>query len=254
MSVPGLPSGVRRVREGPASGDDGVPLYVHPEWAEALPWLVQGTTGTGTDRQFDLGLFGDAPVGPVLERWRALREVTGMDRAVHALQVHGRRVLEHAEGSPGVLVTEGADGHATSRPGILVAVALADCVPISLVDPERRRIVLLHGGWRGTAAGIVEEGLAQLGGDVRSVLAHMGPAICGDCYEVGPEVHEALGLAVPDGNTPVDVRAVQAGQLVSAGVRAERVTVSEHCTRCGSGFFSHRGGSKGRQMGVLGIR
>lgn len=189
-----------------------------------------------------------------MARWRRLREHTGMARAVHALQVHGRRVREHDDTSPGLHVLEGFDGHVTDRPGILLTVTVADCVPISLVDPDRRRIALLHGGWRGTAAGIVEAGLTALGSDPERLFAHMGPAICGDCYEVGPEVHEALGLVVPDTNTPVDVRAVQATQLVDAGLAPDRVTVSEHCTLCGSGFFSHRGGSPGRQVGVLGIR
>ena len=84
--------------------------------------------------------------------------------------------------------------------------------------------------------------------------AHLGPAICGACYEVGPEVHEALGQPPPTDNAPIDLRAVQAHQLIEAGVAPERITVSAHCTRCGTGFFSHRAGDAGRQLGVLGIR
>lgn len=255
MSGPRLPEGVRTLRERrPNGGSADVPLHAIGEWRERFPWLVHGTTGHGADGTFDLGLFGDNPVGESMARWRRLREHTGLPRAVHSLQVHESRVREHQESSPGLHVLEGFDGHVTDRPGILLTVTVADCVPISLVDPDWRRVALLHGGWRGTAAGIAEAGLAAIGSAPERIFAHMGPAICGDCYEVGPEVHEALGLPVPEANTPVDVRAVQAGQLVGAGVQPERVTVSEHCTRCGSGFFSHRGGSPGRQVGVLGIR
>lgn len=255
MSRPGLPAGVRELRERrPDEGEADVPLHALDEWRERFPWLVHGTTGHGDGGTWDLGLFGDNPVGESMARWRRLREHTGLPRAVHALQVHECRVLDHHESSPGLHVAEGFDGHVTDRAGILLTVTVADCVPISLVDPDRRRIALLHGGWRGTAAGIVEAGLAAIGSETERLFAHMGPAICGDCYEVGPEVHEALRLPVPDTNTPVDVRAVQARQLVDAGVPPERVTVSEHCTLCGSGFFSHRGGSPGRQVGVLGIR
>lgn len=254
-ATPAPPDGVRVVRE--ERRDGAVPLHVQPGWRDAFPWVVQGTTGRGeADAPFDLGLFGDAPAGPVLDRWRRLMAALDGPAAVHALQVHGAAVRRHERPhDAGLLVMHGLDGHATGRPGLLLTVSVADCVPISLVDPEARRVALLHGGWRGTAAGIVTRGLDALAaGDPGRVHAHLGPAICGGCYEVGPEVHEALGLPPPRSNTPVDVRSVQARQLVEAGVPATQVTVSGHCTRCGDGFFSHRGGHAGRQMGVLGIR
>lgn len=251
--TPPLPAGVRRVREEAASGD--IPLHVHPAWAAELPWLVQGTTGSGPEEApFDLGLFGATPVSDALARWRALRQSLDVPRAVHSRQVHGRAVQAHEDTEPGLFVTDGFDGHRTDRTGVLLTVSVADCVPISVVDVDTRRIALLHGGWRGTAAGILEEGLTALGADPGTVRVHLGPAICGACYEVGPEVHEALGLPRPAVNAPVDVRAVQARQAVAAGVAPRHVTVSTHCTRCGAGFFSHRSGSAGRQMGVLAVR
>jgi polyphenol oxidase len=251
-ATPGLPHGVRRVREHALDGD--VPLYVHPQWAEDLPWLVQGTTGRGAGSDFDLGLFGHSPVGAAMRRWHLLRAATGMARAVHSLHVHRDAILAHGDGEPGLAVSEGFDGHTTSMPGVLLTVSVADCVPISLVDPESRRIAMVHGGWRGTARGILKVGLDRLGAEPERVLCHLGPAICGSCYEVGPEVHAALDLPVPDGPMPVDVRAVQARQALAAGVDAASITVSEHCTRCGDTFFSHRGGARERQLGVLGIR
>jgi polyphenol oxidase len=147
-------------------------------------------------------------------------------------------------------LVQGTTGHGRD----LLTVSIADCVPISLVDSSSRRIALLHGGWRGTALGILGAGLAHLGGDPSAVHVHLGPAICGRCYEVGPEVHQALGLAVPAAPAPVDVRAVLARQAVDAGVAPGHISVSEHCTRCGDNFFSHRAGSPGRQLGVLGLR
>ena len=252
---PPFPAGVRRVRE---IGDPGpLPLYRHPQWRDDFPWVTQGTTGRGAgDPPFDLGLFRDAPVGPVMERWRLLRSALGYDAAVHAHQVHGTDIRSHdREPGQGLLIEHGADGHVTDRPGLLMTVSVADCVPVFILDPSEKRIALLHGGWRGTAAGIVRQGLEAMGaGDGANLHVHLGPAICGACYEVGPEVHEALGLPVPDGPLPVDVRAVQAWQALEAGVDPDRITVSDHCTRCGDAFFSHRGGDGARQMGVLGIR
>ena len=273
--TPALPEGITTVRE-PRTEVGGIPLHPVPGWTAAFPWLVHGTTGAagdaapaaeptnagrGTRRgqpsrrdSADLGLFGTTPVGAVLGRWKALREALGMPRAVHSEQVHGSGVTEHMERLPGLFVSHGRDGHVTGYPGILLTVSLADCVAISLVEAELQRIAILHGGWRGTAAGIVESGLEALGGDPGRTHAHLGPAICGGCYEVGPEVHRALGLAVPDTNVPVDLRAVQARRLVEGGVAPERITVSEHCTKHDDGFFSHRAGHTGRQVGVLGVR
>lgn len=246
---PALPDGVATVRE-PAVDAGGITLHAAPSWGR-FPWLVQGTTGAAAS---DLGLFGAAAAGAVHARWRALQHALGMPRAVHSRQVHGAAVLEHDDPAPGLLIAAGHDGHVTGTPGVLLTVSVADCVPIFVVDPDRRRVALLHGGWRGTAAGIVEAGVRALASGSRSLRAHLGPAICGACYEVGPEVHEALGLPVPDRSSPVDLRAVHAGRLLQAGVPPEHVTVSEHCTRCGDGFFSHRAGDRERQLGVLGVR
>ncbi|MBI4539141.1 MAG: laccase domain-containing protein [Gemmatimonadetes bacterium] len=255
---------VELVRERPATG--AVPLYVHAMWSERFPWLVQGTTAAGPgEAPFDLRLFGSAPVGRVLERWEQLREATGCPRVVISRQVHGTRVLVHGAGgsedsrAPGLFVTRGYDGHATRAPGLLLTVSVADCVPISAVDPARRAIALLHGGWRGIAAGVVEAGvsaLVKLGGSRPDELyVHLGPAICGGCYEVAPEVHAALGFPIPARPAPVDLRALLVERAIALGVRRDRLSVSAHCTKCGdSPFFSHRGGRAERQMGVLGIR
>lgn len=246
-----------RIREERVSGP--VPWYVHREWAARFPWLIQGITGRGDDPEpFDLGLSGSVPVGTALGRWRALRDALGCDRAVHARQVHGATLLWHGQGTPGLVLAEAADGHATRTEGVLLTVSVADCVPVFLVDPEERAIALLHAGWRGTAAGILEAGVEALvaaGSRAAALHMHCGPAICGDCYEVGPEVHDALGLPVPARPAPVDLRAALVDRAVRLGIDPANITVSEHCTRCGpSPFFSHRAGHAGRQFAGLALR
>jgi len=247
----------RTVRELPA---EGLPWVVHPEWQEAFPWLAQGSTGRGdAGDPFDLALFGEsAPARAVLRRWEELLRGTGFSLGVHAHQLHGAAVRFHRRGAPGLLVAEPCDGHATRHAGILMAVTTADCVPVSVVDPGKRAAALLHAGWRGAAAGILERGVAVLAERAASAPAdlhvHLGPSICGRCYEVGPEVFEALGLARPATPATLDLRAALAERAVAAGVDAGRVTISEHCTRCGEGFFSHRGGDAERQVGFLGLR
>lgn len=252
------PSSGRTIREEPEPVD--VPLVVHPGWRERFPWLVQGLTTRGSGDGYDLALFGSSGGGAaVWERWQALLETLEMPAAVHGRQVHGRRVALHREMPPGLFLRDGVDGHATAAAGVLLTVALADCVPVFLVAPDRRAAALLHAGWRGVARGILERGVDcfrdRLAVEPGELAIHLGPAICGACYEVGPEVHRALGRPGPGEARPVDLRGALLERARKLGIPEERSSCSSHCTRCGDGgFYSHRGGDVGRQVAVLGVR
>jgi YfiH family protein len=251
----------RRVEETRDRG--AVPLWRNPEWAERFPWVVQATTGAGDEPEpFDLGLYGAQPVGQALTRWRMLREAAGMTTAIHARQVHGVDVRSHDSPLPaGLIVMDGFDGHITKQTGTLLAVSVADCVPVFLIDAGLRIVAMLHAGWRGVADGMLEAGFncmrAEHGSRPADMWLHLGPAICGICYEVGPDVHRAVDpdRDPPDRPTAIDLRAALAGRANALGVPADQCTVSAHCTLCGPGeFFSHRAGRAERQMGVLAVR
>jgi YfiH family protein len=274
---------VRRVLERPVSE---VRALQHPEWSDSFPWLIQGTTTRGApDRPFDFALFDTATDADVARsHWEALRASVGARTVVHARQVHGAEVrwygdaARHAGGAervggggypgggPPPHLADPCDGHATTERSVLLAVTTADCVPVFLVDPRRRAVAIAHAGWRGVAAGVLERALEVLarpgspgaphpaprGQDLH---VHFGPAICGSCYEVGPEVFRGLGLPAPGRPSPLDLRAVLAERAIASGVPSTRITISEHCTRCtDSGLFSHRGGDAARQVGYLGLR
>ena len=116
-------------------------------------------------------------------------------RLVSIRQVHGTRVLVHTGGWEGWLrAGEEADGHIAAEKGIALAVGVADCVPVFIAHPSGV-VALLHSGWRGTAARITTEAIAALAryGLAPDELAiHLGPAICGRCYEVSADVREQL--------------------------------------------------------------
>jgi YfiH family protein len=225
-----------------------VPLFAHPEWPARFPWLVQGTTPREAG---NYSSFGEQTANTVAAQWRRTRAETGMRTSLIGRQMHGAVVIRHEALSAGHLLGIECDGHVTDAPGILLAVSVADCVPVFVVDERNRVVAALHAGWRSTAAGILANCIAIMGSEVH---VHFGPAICGGCYEVGPEVHQALGLVPPAGNTPVDVRAVLATQALALGVAADNMTTSSWCTRCGdSPFFSHRAQHPERQIGVIGI-
>lgn len=239
--------------------DRGFPLFVHEDWAERFPWLLQGTTGRATGGEaFDLAFAGERASPGVLGRWSRVGEAAGFPRIVCSPQVHGGTVRLHREGPPGFLVCPPADGHAGRARGVLMAVTVADCVPVFVVDPVRRAVAVLHAGWRGAAGGIVESGIEllrdRLGSSARDMLVHLGPAICGSCYEVGSEVFEALGMDAGGEKGDLDLRATLAVRAVTAGIDEHRLSVSDLCTRCeGSSFFSHRAGDSGRQAALLGV-
>jgi len=246
------PASFSLIREAPRPGP--VPYVLRDDWAEAFPWLIQGVTV----REVDLRLFGASLEEGALDRWGALGEALGIVGVVHARQDHGAVVRTHRGGPPGFLLSPPCDGHATGEPGLLLTVTVADCVPVFLVAPERPAVALLHAGWRGVAGGILEEGLGVLkdrfGVEPGQLHAHLGPAISGDRYEVGPEVHRALGLPDPGEPGLLDLRGAAAERLAEGGVPRERIGVSTRCSLEDPLFFSHRGGDDGRQVAFLGIR
>jgi len=245
------------VTERPVGSDP--PRLAHPGWAERFPWLVQGITCRGEDQQWDLALFGAARANSsAYDRWWTFLDALAGNVAVLGRQRHGSRVSMQRGGGAGLRLVREADGHLTAEPGIVLCVTVADCVPVYLVAPEAPGVALLHAGWRGTARGILERGVEalarRLGAAASDLHLHLGPAICGRCYEVGPEVHRALGLEEPRSPEAVDLRCVLVRRGVAAGVPEERITVSSHCTRCGEApLFSHRGGDAERQVAFLAL-
>lgn len=247
-----------RADEQPIAGP--VPLWEVPGWREKFG-VVAGITGRGDSSDpFDLGLWTNRPVGAVMGRWRQfLNAVPGFPSAVLAHQVHGATVLSHEVAAPGWTLVEGADGHVAARPGILLLVTVADCIPIYLVSRRHRAIALLHAGWRGTAAGILARGtelLQQQSGTAPNDIAmHLGVGICGMCYEVGSEVVRGVGRpAEGAGPWHLDLREVLLEQAARLGI-AEAET-STLCTACQHHhFFSHRGsrGTDGRMVAYLGL-
>ena len=235
-----------------------------PEWDALLPWLRAGTTcrqreaasrlrGTrGPGEALDPRTTGRADGGgctPLGDDWRSV---------VRSRQVHGAVTRVHSELPGGESVVGEGDGHVTRRPGLLLTVTLADCAPVFIADPAQRAVALLHAGWRGTAAGVLEKGLAAMGRAFGSapgdLFVHLGPAICGQCYEVGPEVFLALGEPAPSRPAPIDLRGIIRQRAFAAGVGADHLTINTECTLCGDGrYFSHRRGDTGRHLGFIGI-
>jgi len=244
-----------------------VPKEVIPDFES---WGIRAFTTTRDAGTFSLS--HSDPVNEVMGRWTAVQhELAETTRRLASIrQVHGTRVIVHTGGWEGWLRGEEADGHIAAEKGIALAVGVADCVPVAaekgialavgvadcvpvFIAHPSGIVALLHSGWKGTAARITTEAIAALAryGLAPDELAiHLGPAICGRCYEVSTEVREQLTgqPATRPGN--VDLRSLIAEHATETGV--QKISVSASCTRCDNDrFFSHRAGDKGRQIGVI---
>ena len=167
-------------------------------------------------------------------------------------QVHGSQVLTHRGGWEGLLRTGEADGHLAAERGITLAVSIADCVPVFLAH-ESGIVALLHSGWRGTVGRIIDAGVnayARLGIAPDELMLHLGPAICGRCYEVSEDVRSQLTGQPSTRPGNVDLRSLIAEHASELGLH--RISVSSSCTRCDNErFFFFFAGDTGRQIAVI---
>jgi YfiH family protein len=222
----------------------------------------RGGASEGAYASLNLGaLTADEPARVAENRRRAVAAAGGEpERATMAWQVHGAAVREvTAQPAGGRFLEPGAepfpksDGLATSLPDRPLMLLTADCLPVAIARADGGRLAVLHAGWRGLEAGIIEAGVAAVGGEL---VAAVGPGAGPCCYEVGDDVaarlEERFGAGVVrDGRANLWLCAQRA--LEAAGVRS--VAVAEECTICnGERYFSHRRdhGVTGRQ-GVVGV-
>jgi purine-nucleoside/S-methyl-5'-thioadenosine phosphorylase / adenosine deaminase len=178
------------------------------------------------------------------------------------------------------------DGLITNRPGTVLAVRVADCLPVLMADPARRAVGAFHAGWRGTLARIVEKGVGefrrQFGSDPADLKAAIGPGIHRCCYEVSEDLRDkfgsqfsyavalfeevfssdpvrrkypllfmnqrAPGHGEPPRTAHLDLVEANRRQLLEAGVREKNIWISDLCTSCRTDLlFSHR-----KEKGVTG--
>jgi len=254
-----------------------------------LPWLVHGFSMRPGGRSLiergskagalNLGFTGwDTRENVLANRAKLLAALNAPEMKLSTLRQFHSDVIYVLDALP----EQGTRGDAaiTRMPGLLLAVQTADCIPILLVDPERRAVAAVHAGWRGTLRRIVAKTLgrmcAALGSKPSSVLAALGPAIGTCCYEVGPEVAQAYAgqfaearqwfegpfdkLAAGEEPTPLqwltmgppghdpppprvrlDLVAANRWQLLDAGVEASHIAASPLCTSCRTDLlFSYR--------------
>ena len=260
----------------------GLPVLTWPALdplpVEAIVTTRHGGVSAGGYATLNLSFAVGDEAANVRENRRRAAAALGADPAdfVFAAQVHGRRaeVVSAADRGRGTLAAGDAAGPAdalvTATPGTVLAILVADCVPIVLYDPAAHVLACVHAGWRGTVARTAEAALAamcSLGTRPRDVIAGIGPSVAAGSYQVGEEVagaardafgEEAAGAAPDDsgqqaqallcpaptggpGQWLFDLPAANRHILRAAGVPDGQIHVAATPTGPDPGlFFSHR--------------
>lgn len=235
---------------------------LYPDWpAPARVHACTTLRGGGVSRPpFDsLNLaahVGDDPAA-VRENRRRLRAQLSLPGEPHWLeQVHGTEIVELDDGAA---ATAAADGAVARRPGVVCAVLTADCLPLLLCDRTGHNVAAVHAGWRGLAAGVIEEALQRLRVPGEELYAWLGPAIGARAFEVGDEVRAAFvahdraaaaAFAAHNGRWCADLYHLARQRLAAAGVR--QVYGGSACTWSdATRFFSYRRDGQCGRMATL---
>lgn len=164
-----------------------VPGWPAPRNVKALITTRPGGVSTGRYASFNLGdHVGDDPA--CVARNRALLKDHLPSEPKWLKQVHGNRVVLADE----TLHPKEGDAAVARKAATVCAVLVADCLPVLLCDDAGTVVGLAHAGWRGLAAGVIEETVGAMGVPGRNLMAFLGPAIGPDSFEVGDEVRQAF--------------------------------------------------------------
>ena len=236
--------------------------WIKPDWpaparVRAFVTTRHGGVSSGEYASMNLGAgSGDEPANVAKNRLIVREHLPAMPGWM--AQVHGTDVADLDRLGPDAAPR--ADAAVTGEAGRVGVVLTADCMPLFVCDASGRRVGVAHAGWRGMAAGVIENTVRALDVPPAEVLAWMGPTIGPTAFEVGPEVRAAFidadpraGSAfVPHGSAKymADLYALARLRLERAGVRA--VFGGGFCTyREADPFFSYRRVQASGRMGAF---
>lgn len=225
------------------------PRQPWPRGVRALTTCRTGGLGLEPGATFSLGSGAGADPAAVAANRRRLRARLALPGdPVWLQQEHGTQVVAltagQAHARPPV-----ADAAVTCEPGVIGAIMTADCLPVVLAAADGSAVAVVHAGWRGLAAGVIEAALGALPVAPTRLHAWLGPAIGPTAFEVGPEVRAAF-LATDPGHAEsfragvgdrwfADLYGLARRRLHVAGVR--HIDAGPWCTwRDRRRFFSHR--------------
>jgi YfiH family protein len=168
------------------------PDWIVPDWPapsniKALITTRNGGVSAGAFESFNLGLRVGDDARSVAANRASLRRFLPQEPKWLS-QVHGATVVE----ADAIESAPQADASIARQPGTVCAITIADCLPLLLTDRAGMLVAAVHGGWRGIAAGIIENTVRQTQVAPGDLLAYIGPAIGPQAFEVGADVRDAF--------------------------------------------------------------
>lgn len=212
-----------------------------------------GGVSEGPFASLNPAIYTDDDPAAIRENLHRLAEAAGVpaDRIIVPHQIHGERIgtidetFLQKKTEEQTALLEGIDALMTDCPGICLAVATADCVPLLLYAPDKKVVAAVHAGWRGTVKRIAQKTVQALcrvyGCEPTQLHAGIGPSIGPAAFEVGEEVVEAFrasGLPVgqlvsrhpENGKAHINLWEANRLQLMEAGVVATNIETAACCT------------------------
>jgi YfiH family protein len=242
------------------------PVLLLPDWpapasVRAAFTLRAGGVSTGRYASLNLGAHVGDDALAVSENRRRVAAGLGLPaEPLWLSQVHGTAVVAADELPPDAAVPQG-DAALTRQAGRVLAVQVADCLPVLLAQRDGEAVAVVHAGWRGLAAGVIESSVAALGYDGEELHAWLGPAIGPAHFEVGEEVrvafcaHDGQAAAAfaanERGRWQCDLQVLARQRLSALGVRS--IHGELRCTYGESdAFYSfRRDGTTGRMAALI---
>jgi purine-nucleoside/S-methyl-5'-thioadenosine phosphorylase / adenosine deaminase len=201
--------------------------------------------------------------GPEAENRKEFYGTLGFEESqvVRGQQVHGDNVavVNSAATFPNT------DSLLTQRRNLLLAISIADCVPVLIFDKNGKAVAAVHSGWKGTAKNVTGKTVNvfrdELNSNPEDLIAFVGPSAGSCCYEVGEDVARHFAESYRrsngvQGKYNLDLKRAIESQLIEAGVLAGNIEVSDRCTICDLNFHSYRrdGEASGRMLAAVAIK
>jgi YfiH family protein len=232
-----------------------VPAWPAPPQVKSLITTREGGVSGGMHASLNLGLRAGDDAAAVQAN-RALLRAHLPQEPRWLRQVHGARVVT----ADALTATPEADASIARDAGTVCTVMIADCLPVLLCDVRARAVGIAHAGWRGLAAGVVENTVKAMEIPPAELIAYLGPAIGPDAFEVGADVRDAFiaadsgadaaFAAYGEGKWLADLFQLARRRLAQCGVR--QVFGGGLCTyRDPARFFSYRRDKTTGRMAAL---
>lgn len=224
-----------------------IPNWPAPSNVKAYSTYRFGGKSQGIFESFNLSMRGNDPDMPANRR-QLCEELQLSSEPVWLNQQHTNRVIRAEEMKNNLI----ADAAYTHRPNTICIVGTADCLPVLFCNRQGTVVAAAHAGWRGLAAGVIENTVRAMGIPANTLYIWLGPAIGPTAFEVGEDVRQvftqqdrqaimAFQPAKQTGKWLANLVLLAQQRLAGCGISKSQIFGGDRCTYSEPDyFFSYR--------------